>query len=57
MKLRNSAGVYYFQKKKYLAVDPLDAPRLSGGTPSTAPTPAGGKTLFTFTSPETLTVT
>jgi len=21
MKLRNSAGVYYFQKKKYLAVD------------------------------------
>ena len=40
-----------------IAVDPLDAPRLSGGTPSTAPTPAGGKTLFTFTSPETLTVT
>lgn len=40
-----------------IAVDPLAAPRLSGGTPSTAPTPAGGKTLFTFTSPGTLTVT
>ena len=40
-----------------VAVAPSDAPRLSGGTPSTAPTPAGGKTLFTFTSPGTLTVT
>jgi len=40
-----------------VAVAPSDAPRLSGGTPSIAPTPAGGKTLFTFTSPGTLTVT
>lgn len=40
-----------------VAVDPSDAPRLSGGTPSIAPAPAGGKTLFTFTSPGTLTVT
>ena len=39
-----------------VAVPPSIAPAITGGTQSVAPAPAGGKTLITSTSPDTLTV-